>query len=61
MQKLESEPQIETHCFHPSFDNLRSDFNAAYFDAWKKGETQDIRLSMHACEHSKKLDGLILE
>ena len=39
MQKLESEPQIETHCFHPSFDNLRSDFNASYFDAWKKGET----------------------
>lgn len=39
MQKLESEPQIETHCFHPSFDNLRNNFNEAYFDAWKKGET----------------------
>ena len=39
MQKLESEPQIETNCFHPSFDNLRNNFNEAYFDAWKKGET----------------------
>jgi deoxyribodipyrimidine photo-lyase len=39
MQKLESEPQIETNCFHPSFDNLRNNFNEVYFDAWKKGET----------------------
>jgi deoxyribodipyrimidine photo-lyase len=40
MQKLEDEPDIEYENFCRTFDGLReSEFNPAYFEAWKRGET----------------------
>jgi deoxyribodipyrimidine photo-lyase len=40
MQKLESEPAIEFHNFARAYDGLReSEFNEAYFDAWRLGMT----------------------
>lgn len=40
VQKLEQQPNIETHCMHGAFEGMREPyFNEAYFEAWKKGET----------------------
>ncbi len=40
MQKLEDEPAIEFENMHRVYDGLReNDFNSAYFEAWKRGET----------------------
>jgi deoxyribodipyrimidine photo-lyase len=58
MQKLESEPQIEFHCFHPLCDDLRADGNnPAYFEAWQKGETGYPFLD--ACMRALKARGWI--
>ena len=58
MQKLESEPQIEFHCFHPLCDDLRVDGNnLAYFEAWKMGETGYPFLD--ACMRALKTRGWI--
>jgi len=40
VQKLESEPDIETRNMHRGFDGLREPhFNRDYFDRWRKAET----------------------
>jgi deoxyribodipyrimidine photo-lyase len=40
IQKLESEPEIETRNMHRGFDGVREPyFNADYFERWRKGET----------------------
>jgi deoxyribodipyrimidine photo-lyase len=40
VQKLEQQPEIETHCMHAAFEGMREPhFNQAYFDAWKEGRT----------------------
>jgi deoxyribodipyrimidine photo-lyase len=40
VQKLEQQPEIETHCMHPAFEGMREPHhNAAFFDAWKLGRT----------------------
>ncbi len=39
IQKLESEPRIESHAFHPGFDDLRSDLNQEGYHAWIEGRT----------------------
>lgn len=40
VQKLESEPDIETRNMHRGFDGLREPhFNREYFDRWRKAET----------------------
>ena len=40
VQKLESQPDIETHCMHPAFEGMREPhFRADYFTAWKEGRT----------------------
>jgi deoxyribodipyrimidine photo-lyase len=40
VQKLEQQPEIETHCMHPAFEGMREPHhNEAFFDAWKQGRT----------------------
>jgi deoxyribodipyrimidine photo-lyase len=40
VQKIEDQPEIETHCMHPAFEGLRVDeHNEAHFQAWAKGQT----------------------
>ncbi len=40
IQKLESEPEIETQNVHRGFDGVRElHFNQDYFDRWRRGET----------------------
>lgn len=41
MQKLESEPEIEFHCMHPAYENIRPWDKQAqhYFVAWRDGLT----------------------
>jgi deoxyribodipyrimidine photo-lyase len=40
IQKLEDEPRIEFENMHPAYNGLReNEFNDAYFEAWKAGET----------------------
>ena len=40
IQKLESQPSIETSCMHPFYDKLRKDnMNIDYYKAWKEGLT----------------------
>lgn len=39
-QKLEDQPEIETHCMHPAFEGMRiGEHNDAFFQAWKTGNT----------------------
>ena len=57
MQKLESEPEIEFKCFHPSFEDLRVNCNENYFNAWKNGETGFPFID--ACMRSLKANGWI--
>ena len=40
VQKLEHNPQIETHCLNPVYESLRPrQPNEAYFEAWLQGKT----------------------
>jgi deoxyribodipyrimidine photo-lyase len=40
VQKLEQQPNIETHCMHPAFEGMREPhFREEYFQAWKYGQT----------------------
>ncbi len=40
IQKIEDQPEIETHCMHPAFESLRVDeHNETYFQAWATGNT----------------------
>lgn len=41
MQKLESEPEIESHAMHPAYEAIRhwDKKTQFYFDAWKQGQT----------------------
>lgn len=40
VQKLEQQPEIETHCMHPAFEGMREyHFREDYFEAWKNGYT----------------------
>lgn len=40
VQKIEDQPEIETHCMHPAFEGLRvDDHNGAHFQAWANGQT----------------------
>ena len=40
IQKIEDQPEIETHCMHPAFENLReATHNPAHFQAWADGTT----------------------
>ena len=40
VQKIEDQPEIETHCMHPAFEGLRvTEHNEAYFQAWVNGQT----------------------
>ena len=40
IQKIEDQPEIETHCMHPAFEGLRLDeHNDSYFQAWASGQT----------------------
>ena len=40
IQKIEDQPEIETHCMHSAFEGLRvNEHNEAYFQAWANGQT----------------------
>jgi deoxyribodipyrimidine photo-lyase len=40
VQKIEDQPQIETHCMHAAFEGLRkNDHNEAHYQAWATGHT----------------------
>ena len=40
IQKMEDQPDIETHCMHPAFEGLRiSEHNETHFQAWATGTT----------------------
>jgi deoxyribodipyrimidine photo-lyase len=40
IQKIEDQPEIETHCMHPAFENVRDvTKNITYFQAWANGNT----------------------
>lgn len=40
VQKIEDQPEIETHCMHPAFEGLRVDpHNDLHFQAWASGQT----------------------
>lgn len=40
VQKIEDQPEIETHCMHPAFEGLRvNEHNEAHFQAWANGQT----------------------
>lgn len=40
IQKIEDQPEIETHCMHPAFEGLRvGEHNDLYFQAWASGKT----------------------
>ena len=40
IQKIEDQPEIETHCMHPAFENLRETaHNPTQFQAWANGKT----------------------
>lgn len=40
IQKIEDQPEIETHCMHPAFEGLRvNEHNEAHFQAWATGQT----------------------
>ncbi len=39
IQKLESEPRIETENQNPAFDEIRHTLNPEYFEKWKHGQT----------------------
>ena len=40
VQKIEDQPEIETHCMHPAFEGLReSEHNEAHYQAWATGNT----------------------
>ncbi|MEP1766322.1 MAG: deoxyribodipyrimidine photo-lyase [Sulfitobacter sp.] len=40
VQKIEDQPQIETHCMHPAFEGMReNDHNEHHFQAWATGQT----------------------
>ena len=40
IQKIEDQPEIETHCMHPAFEGLRvHDHNETYYQAWANGQT----------------------
>lgn len=58
MQKLESDPRIETENFVRAYDGLReNDFDEARFDAWKQGQTGFPFID--ACIRSLKTTGWI--
>lgn len=40
VQKIEDQPEIESHCMHPAFEGLRvEEHNEAFYQAWAKGQT----------------------
>ena len=40
IQKIEDQPEIETHCMHPAFEGLRkNEHNETFHQAWKNGQT----------------------
>jgi deoxyribodipyrimidine photo-lyase len=40
IQKIEDQPEIETHCMHPAFEWLRvGEHNDQHFQAWASGQT----------------------
>lgn len=40
VQKLEDQPEIETHCMHPAFEGLReTEHDDSRFQAWANGQT----------------------
>ena len=40
VQKIEDQPEIETHCMHPAFEGLRVNaHNDLHFQAWASGQT----------------------
>jgi deoxyribodipyrimidine photo-lyase len=40
VQKIEDQPEIETHCMHPAFEGLRvNEHNEAHYQAWATGHT----------------------
>jgi deoxyribodipyrimidine photo-lyase len=40
IQKLEQQPEIETHCMHEAFEGMREPhFRQDFFEAWKSGHT----------------------
>jgi deoxyribodipyrimidine photo-lyase len=40
IQKIEDQPEIETHCMHPAFEELRvGEHNDLHFQAWASGHT----------------------
>ncbi|MEM7763927.1 MAG: deoxyribodipyrimidine photo-lyase [Pseudomonadota bacterium] len=39
IQKLESQPSIETQCFNPLYESLRGEPDAARLSAWQSGKT----------------------
>jgi deoxyribodipyrimidine photo-lyase len=40
IQKIEDQPDIETHCMHSAFEGLRIDeHNEAHYQAWANGQT----------------------
>ena len=40
IQKIEDQPEIETHCMHPAFEGMReSEHNQDFLTAWQDGKT----------------------
>ena len=58
IQKIEDQPEIETHCMHPAFEGLRvNDHNEAYFQAWCSGNTGYPLID--ACMRNLTIEGWI--
>ncbi|MFK7839262.1 MAG: FAD-binding domain-containing protein [Bdellovibrionales bacterium] len=58
IQKIEDQPEIETHCMHAAYENMREpDHNETYFKAWKAGQTGYPLID--ACMRSLTHDGWI--
>jgi deoxyribodipyrimidine photo-lyase len=58
IQKIEDQPEIETHCMHPAFEGLRDgDYDEAKYQAWATGSTGYPFID--ACMRNLIIDGWI--
>jgi len=60
VQKIEDQPEIETHCMHSAFEGLRvNEHNEAYYQAWSTGHTGYPFID--ACMRNLIAEGWIVE
>jgi len=58
IQKIEDQPELETHCMHPAFESLRkNDYDEEKYQAWSTGYTGYPFID--ACMRNLIIDGWI--